>query len=113
MGCVGSLLRLALFEVLVDVFLGGRVGCWDSGRGVCFVEVCFGSGISILGLHTIYMTNVTSLIFLGRRRVVNETWLMWEFSYIRSLMLIDNTIAKNKQCMSAPRVLCSYFLMGG
>ena len=59
-GCVGSLLRLALFEVLVDVFLGGRVGCWDSGRGVCFVEVCFGSGISILGLHIIYVMNITS-----------------------------------------------------
>ena len=73
--------------------------------------VCFGLGISFLGLHTIYMMNVTSLIFLGRRRVVNETWLMWEFSYIRSLMLIDNAIAKNKQYVSVMKVLCSYFLM--
>ena len=40
--------------------------CWDVvGRGVCFVGVCFGSGISILGLHIIYVMNVTSLIFLG------------------------------------------------
>lgn len=61
-GCVGSLLRLALFEVLVDVFLGG-MGCWIAGiwgGGVCFVGVCFGSGMSILGLHIIYMMNVTS-----------------------------------------------------
>ena len=43
MGCVGGLLRLALF----DVFLGGRVGCWIAGIwgwGVCFVGVCFGFG---------------------------------------------------------------------
>ena len=43
-GCVGSLLRLALFDVLVDVFLGG-MGCWivgvQWGGGVCFVGVCF------------------------------------------------------------------------
>ena len=64
MGCVGSLFRLALFDVLVDVFLGG-MGCWVLGRGVCFVGVCFGSERSILGLHIIYMTNVTSLIFCG------------------------------------------------
>jgi len=32
---------------------------------VCFVGVCFGSGMSFLGLHIIYMMNVTSLIFLG------------------------------------------------
>ena len=75
--------------------------------------VCFGSGISFLGLHIIYMMNVTSLIFLGWRRVVNETLLMWESSYIRSLMLIDNGVANNKQCMSVVKVLCSYFLMGG
>ena len=75
--------------------------------------VCFGSGISFLGLHIIYMMNVTSLIFLGWRRVVNETLLMWESSYIRSLMLIDNCVANNKQCMSVVKVLCSYFLMGG
>ena len=74
--------------------------------------VCFGSGISFLGLHIIYMMNVTSLIFLGWRRVVNETLLMWESSYIRSLMLIDNGVANNKQCMSVVKVLCSYFLMG-
>ena len=62
-GCVGSLLRLALF----DVFLGG-MGCWIAGIrgwGVCFVGVCFGSGGSILGLHIIYVMNVISLIFLG------------------------------------------------
>ena len=41
-------------------FLGGI-----RGGGVCFVEVCFGSGMSFLGLHTIYMMNITSLIFLG------------------------------------------------
>ena len=74
--------------------------------------VCFGSGMSFLGLHIIYVMNVTSLIFLGWQCVVNETRLIWESSYIRSLMLIDNTIANNEQCMSAPRVLCSYFLMG-
>ncbi|EEG25702.1 hypothetical protein CORMATOL_02789 [Corynebacterium matruchotii ATCC 33806] len=43
---------------------------------------------------------------------MNETWLMWESLYIRSLMLIDNDIAKNEQCMSVVKVLCSYFLMG-
>lgn len=75
--------------------------------------VCFGSGISFLGLHIIYMMNVTSLIFLGWRRVVNETLLMWESSYIRSLTLIDTGAANNKQCMSVVKVLCSYFLMGG
>jgi len=67
-GCVGSLLRLALFDVLVDVFLGG-MGCWivgvQWGGGVGFVGVCFGSRMSFLGLHIIYMINVTSLIFLG------------------------------------------------
>ena len=42
---------------------------------------------------------------------VNETWLMCGSSYIRSLMLIDNGAANNKQYVSAPRVLCSYFLM--
>ena len=66
MGCVGvvGVFEFALFDVLVDVFLGGRVGCWivgvQWGGGVCFVEVCFGSGMSFLGLHTIYMMNVTS-----------------------------------------------------
>ena len=50
--------------------------------------------------------------FVGRRRVVNETWLIWESLYIRSLMLIDNAIANNKQYVSVVRVLCSYFLMG-
>ena len=83
------------------------VDCWDVvGRGVCF-----GSGRSILGLHTIYVMNVTSLIFLGCWRVVNETWLIWESSCIRSLMLIDTGVANNKQYMSVVRVLCSYFLM--
>ena len=62
-GCVGSLLRLALFDVLVDVFLGG-MGCWIVGVQWGW-GVCFGSGISILGLHIIYVMNVTSLIFLG------------------------------------------------
>ena len=63
MGSVGSLLRLALF----DVFLGG-MGCWIVGiwgGGVGFVGVCFGSRMGFLGLHIIYMMNVTSLIFLG------------------------------------------------
>ena len=67
MGCVGSLLRLALFDVLVDVFLGG-MGWWIAGiwgGGVGFVGVCFGSRMGFLGLHIIYMMNVTSLIFLG------------------------------------------------
>ena len=66
-GCVGSLLRLALFDVLVDVFLGG-MGWWIAGiwgGGVGFVGVCFGSRMGFLGLHIIYMMNVTSLIFLG------------------------------------------------
>lgn len=36
-------------------------GIW--GGGVCFVGVCFGSGMSILGLHITYVVNVTSLIF--------------------------------------------------
>ena len=93
------------------------MGCWIVGvqwGGECVLWGCVsGSGRSILGLHITYMMNVTSLIFLGWRRVVNETLLMWESSYIRSLMLIDNGVANNKQCMSAPRVLCSYFLMGG
>lgn len=47
MGCVGSLLRLALF----DVFLGG-VGCWIVGiwgGGVCFVGVCFRFGNELFG----------------------------------------------------------------
>ena len=40
MGCVGvvDVLWFALFDVLVDVFLGGRVGCWDSGRGCVLVR---------------------------------------------------------------------------
>ena len=64
-GCVGvvGVLEFALF----DVFLGG-MGCWIVGIwgwGVGFAGVCFGSGRSILGLHIIYMMNVTSLIFLG------------------------------------------------
>lgn len=62
-GYVGSLLRLALF----DVFLGG-MGWWIAGiwgGGVGFVGVCFGSRMGFLGLHIIYMMNVTSLIFLG------------------------------------------------
>ena len=68
-GCVGGVgvLEFALFDVLVDVFLGG-MGCWIVGIwgwGVGFAGVCFGSGRSILGLHIIYMMNVTSLIFLG------------------------------------------------
>ena len=66
-GCVGSLLRLALFDVLVDVFLGG-MGWWIAGiwgGGVGFVGVCFGLRMGFLGLHIIYMMNVTSLIFLG------------------------------------------------
>ena len=63
--CVGvvGVLEFALFDVLVDVFLGG-MGCWivgvQWGWGVCFVGVCFGSGRSILGLHIIYMMDVTS-----------------------------------------------------
>ena len=93
------------------------MGCWivgvQWGGEWGFVGVCFGLEMSFLGLHIIYVMNVTSLIFLGWRRVVNETWLIWESSYIRSLMLIDNGVANNEQCMSAPRVLCSYFLMGG
>ena len=44
---------------------------------------------------------------------VNETWLIWESLYIRSLMLIDNGAANNKQYVSVMKVLCSYFLMGG
>ena len=89
------------------------VGFLGFGDGGCVLWGCvLGSERSFLGLHIIYVMNVISLIFLGRRRVVNETWLMWESSYIRSLMLIDNAIANNEQCMSAPRVLCSYFLMG-
>ena len=44
--------------------------------------------------------------------MVNETWLIWESSYIRSLMLIDNGAANNKQYVSVVKVLCSYFLMG-
>ena len=69
-GCVGvvGVLEFALFDVLVDVFLGG-MGCWivgvQWGGGVGFVGVCFGSRMSFLGLHIIYMINVTSLIFLG------------------------------------------------
>ena len=46
---------------------GAGMGWWIAGIwgwGVCFVGVCFGSGISILGLHITYMMNVTSLIFL-------------------------------------------------
>ena len=57
-GYVGSLLRLALF----DVFLGG-MGWWIAGiwgGGVGFVGVCFGSRMGFLGLHIIYMMNVTS-----------------------------------------------------
>ena len=50
--------------------------------------------------------------FVGRRRVVNETWLIWGSLYIRSLMLIDNAAANNEQYVSIVRVLCSYFLMG-
>ena len=38
----------------------GVLDCWDVGRGVCF-----GSGMSFLGLHIIYVMNVTSLIFFG------------------------------------------------
>ena len=68
-GCVGvvGVLEFALFDVLVDVFLGG-MGWWIAGiwgGGVGFVGVCFGSRMSFLGLHIIYMINVTSLIFLG------------------------------------------------
>ena len=47
---------------------GAGMGWWIAGIwgwGVCFVGVCFGSGISISGLHIIYVMNVTSLIFLG------------------------------------------------
>ena len=40
------------------------MGCWivgvQWGEGVCFVGVCFGLERSILGLHIIYMMNVTS-----------------------------------------------------
>ena len=46
-GYVGSLLRLALF----DVFLNG-MGCWIAGIwgwGVCFVGVCFGFGTKLFG----------------------------------------------------------------
>ena len=68
-GCVGvvGVLEFALFDVLVDVFLGG-MGWWIAGiwgGGVGFVGVCFGSRMGFLGLHIIYMMNVTSLIFLG------------------------------------------------
>ena len=64
-GCVGvvGVLEFALFDVLVDVFLGG-MGCWivgvQWGGEWGFVGVCFGSGISFLGLHIIYMRLVTA-----------------------------------------------------
>ena len=39
----------------------GVVDCWDLGMGSEGLQgVCFGLGISFLGLHIIYMTNVTS-----------------------------------------------------
>ena len=47
MGCVGSLLRLALFDVLVDVFLGG-MGCWIVGVQWGW-GVCFGFGNELFG----------------------------------------------------------------
>ena len=46
-GCVGSLLRLALFDVLVDVFLGG-MGCWIVGVQWGW-GVCFGFGNELFG----------------------------------------------------------------
>ena len=113
MGCVGvvGVLEFRFSTCFLSGWGVGLLGCSGEGSGG-FVGVCFGSGRSILGLHIIYVMNVISLIFLGRRCVVNETWLMWESLYIRSLMLIDNAIANNEQCMSVVKVLCSYFLMG-
>ena len=59
-GCVGvvGVLDFALF----DVFLGG-MGCWIVG--IWGWGCVLGSGMSFLGLHIIYMMNVTSLIFFG------------------------------------------------
>ena len=74
--------------------------------------VCFGFGKKHFGASYHLRDECHIFNILGRRRVVNETWLMWGSLYIGSLMLIDNGAANNKQCMSAPRVLCSYFLMG-
>ena len=56
--CWEFVLRLALFDVLVDVFLGG-MGCWIVG--VQWGWGCvLGSGMSFLGPHIIYVMNVTS-----------------------------------------------------
>ena len=57
---------MACFSDLPSVGVGmissGSIGSLGGirERGVCFVGVCFGSGRSILGLHIIYVMNVTS-----------------------------------------------------
>ena len=59
-GALGLLVCLSLrFSTCSLAVWGvGLSGC--SREGVCFVGVCFGSGMSILGLHITYMMNVTS-----------------------------------------------------
>lgn len=59
-GCVGvvGVLEFRFSTCSLAVWGVGFLGC--SGEGVCF-----GSGMSFLGLHIIYVMNVTSLIFFG------------------------------------------------
>ena len=58
-GCVGvvGVLEFRFSTYSLAVWGGGLLGCRE---GVCFVGVCFGSGMSFLGLHIIYVMNVTS-----------------------------------------------------
>ena len=58
-GCVGVVGVLEFRFSTCSLAVWG-VGFLGFGEGVCF-----GLGISFLGLHIIYMMNITSLIFLG------------------------------------------------
>ena len=59
MGCVG-VVGVLEFRFSTCSLAGWGVGLLGFGEGVCF-----GLGRSFLGLHIIYVMNVTSLIFLG------------------------------------------------
>ena len=60
-GCVGvvGVLEFRFSTCSLAGWGGGLLGCSGEG-GVRFVGVCFGSGMSFLGLHIIYVMNVIS-----------------------------------------------------
>ena len=84
-GCVGSLLRLALF----DVFLGG-VGCWIVGiwgGGVCFVGVCFRFGNELFGA-AYHLHEVSNRVKVG------SSWQWWVVDLLSYFVIFFETLVE-------------------